>query len=131
MLTSECANRIISQAAMAASQRELKMNIAVVDEGGNLKTFRRMDGAWLGSIDIAIKKARTAVLFSMRTGDIGTLSQPGGSLYGIEHTNGGLVTFPGGELLIDSIGNIIGGIGVSGDAVENDMMIAKFGAASV
>jgi uncharacterized protein GlcG (DUF336 family) len=72
------------------------MNIAVVDAGGNLKAFRRMDGAWLGSIDIAIKKARTARYFDMNTGDIGQLSQPGGPLFNIEVSNGGLITFPGG-----------------------------------
>ena len=72
------------------------MNIAVVDAGGNLKAFTRMDGAWLGSIDISIKKARTARFFDMATGVIGELSQPGGPLYNIEVSNGGLITFPGG-----------------------------------
>ena len=72
------------------------MNIAVVDAGGNLKAFTRMDGAWLGSIDISIKKARTARYFDMATGSIGELSQPGGPLFNIEVSNGGLITFPGG-----------------------------------
>ena len=75
---------------------DLHMNVAVVDAGANLKAFARMDGAWLGSIDIAIKKAKTARYFDMETGDVGEMSQPGGSLYGIERTNDGLVTFPGG-----------------------------------
>ena len=56
----------------------------------------RMDGAWLGSVDIAIKKAKTATFFQMNTEDIGALSQPGGSLFNIEHSNNGLITFPGG-----------------------------------
>ena len=75
----------------------LKMDIAVVDVRANLKAFVRMDDAWLGSIDIAIKKARTARFFDMNSGDIGALSQPGGPLYNIEiqHSNGGLITFPG------------------------------------
>jgi uncharacterized protein GlcG (DUF336 family) len=64
----------------------------VVDAGGNLKVFSRMDGAWLGSIDIAIRKARTARLFDMDTGEIGALSQPGGPLFNIELSNGGLIT---------------------------------------
>ena len=79
-----------------AEEMGVKMNIAVVDAGANLKAFARMDGAWLGSIDIAIRKARTARFFDMNTGEIGKLSQPGGSLFGIEHSNGGLITFPGG-----------------------------------
>src|SRR5512145_2344628 len=89
--------KAILEAAVAKSlQLGVKMNIAVVDAGANLKAFVRMDGAWLGSIDIAIKKARTARDFDMPTGEIGKLSQPGGPLYNIEHSNGGLITFPGG-----------------------------------
>jgi predicted aldo/keto reductase-like oxidoreductase len=79
-----------------------------------------MDGAWLGSIDIAQKKARTARWFDMPTGVIGTLSQPGGSLYNIEHSNGGLITFPGGLPLKNDNGDVIGAIGVSGSSVEDD-----------
>ena len=82
------------------------------------------NGAWLGSIDIAVKKARTARLFDMPTGDIGGLSQPGGPLYGIEHSNGGLVTFPGGIPLRASDGTVIGAVGVSGSSVENDHAVA-------
>jgi len=72
-----------------------------------------MDGAWLGSIDISIRKARTARWFDMNTGEIGKLSQPGGPLYGIEHSNDGLITFPGGVPLINSQGEIVGAIGVT------------------
>ena len=82
------------------------MNIAVVDAGANLKAFARMDGAWLGSIDIAIRKARTARFFDMNTGEIGKLSQPGGSLFAIEHSNGGLITFPGGVPIRNQRGTI-------------------------
>ena len=78
-----------------AEKTKTKMCIAVVDSGANLKAFHRMDDAWVGSIDIAIKKAKTAVFFGMPTGAIGRLSQPGGPLYGIEHSNDGLITFPG------------------------------------
>lgn len=109
----------------------VKMNIAVVDAGANLKAFVRMDGAWLGSIDIAIKKARTARFFDMNTGEIGKLSQPGGSLYNIEHSNGGLITFPGGVPVRNAAGEIIGAIGVSGSTVENDHLVAEVGAATV
>ena len=106
------------------------MDIAVVDAGGNLKAFSRMDGAWLGSIDIAHKKARTARWFDMPTGTIGGLSQPGGSLYNIEHSNGGLITFPGGVPIKDGDA-VIGAIGVSGSSVENDHAVAEAGAKAV
>ncbi len=106
----------------------VKMNIAIVDAGTNLKAFARMDDAWLGSIDIAIKKARTARFFDMNTGEIGKLSQPGGSLYNIEHSNDGLITFPGGVPIQNGAGEIIGAIGVSGSTVENDHTVAQAGA---
>src|SRR5207249_9441840 len=99
-LTLEAAEKIISAANKKAAQLKTRMDIAVVDAGGNLKAFARMDGAWLGSIDISIRKARTARWFDMNTGEIGKLSQPGGPLYGIEHSNDGLITFPGGVPLI-------------------------------
>jgi len=103
------------------------MNIAVVDRGAHLVAFARMDGAWLGSLDIAIKKAKTAKLFDINTGDIGALSQPGASLYNIELSNGGLITFPGGVPLKNAAGEIIGAIGVSGSSVENDHAVAEAG----
>ena len=109
----------------------VKMNVAVVDAGANLKAFARMDGAWLGSIDIAIRKARTARFFDMDTGDIGNLSQPGGSLYNIEHSNDGLITFPGGVPIRNAHGEIVGAIGVSGSTVENDHLVAETGAAAI
>ena len=123
-------NLVQAQAAVAAAMKEaerrnLKMNIAVVDAGGNLKAFSRMDGAWLGSIDISIRKARTARLFDMNTGELGKLSQPGGSLYQIEHSNGGLITFPGGVPVRNAAGEVIGAIGVSGSTVENDHAVAE------
>ena len=92
----EQAGAIIHAAVNKAKEINTKMDIAVVDAGGNLKGFIRMDGAWLGSIDISIKKAKTARYFDMPTGEIGKLSQPGGPLYQIEVSNGGLITFPGG-----------------------------------
>ena len=119
-------------ALMAARQKAIetktKMDIAVVDAGGNLKAFARMDGAWLGSIDISIKKARTARFFDMNTGDIGALSQPSGPLYQIEVSNGGLITFPGGVPIKDEHGHVIGAIGVSGSTVEDDHTVAAAGA---
>ena len=125
------ADAAVAAAIKKAEQIGTKMNIAVVDAGANLKAFARMDGAWLGSIDIAIRKARTARFFDMNTGDIGKLSQPGESLFGIEHSNGGLITFPGGVPIRNQAGTVIGAIGVSGSAVENDHAVASAGAAAV
>ncbi len=130
-LTLEAAERIVAAAKQKAAEINTKMDIAVVDAGGNLKAFARMDGAWLGSIDIAQRKARTARWFDMNTGEIGKLSQPGGPLYGIEHSNGGLITFPGGVPLKNSKGEIVGAIGVSGSTVENDHTVAVAGAAAL
>ena len=125
------AHAIIEAAARKSNEIGTKMDIAVVDAGGNLKAFVRQDGAWLGSIDIAIKKARTARLFDMPTGEIGKLSQPGGPLYNIEHSNGGLITFPGGLPIKDADGTVIGAIGVSGSVVENDHKVAMAGIQAV
>ncbi len=129
-MTLEQANAAVSAAVVKAQQIGVKMDIAVVDAGANLKAFARMDGAWLGSIDIAIRKARTARFFDMNTGEIGKLSQPGGSLFGIEHSNGGLITFPGGVPIRNQGGTILGAIGVSGSTVENDHAVAEAGAAA-
>ncbi|MBZ0256692.1 heme-binding protein [bacterium] len=130
-ITLEQARNAVTAAIEKAKEIGVKMNIAIVDAGANLKAFARMDGAWLGSIDISIKKAKTARFFDMNTGAIGELSQPGGSLYCIEHSNGGLITFPGGVPIKNKDGEIIGAIGVSGDAVENDHIVAEAGAQSV
>ena len=125
------ATHIIEAAIKKAEELDTKMDIAVVDAGANLKAFVRMDGAWLGSIDIAQKKARTARYFDMNTGAIGELSQPGGPLYNIEHSNGGLISFPGGIPLKNKDGVIVGAIGVSGSTVENDHAVAEAGAAAL
>ena len=124
------AHVVLAAAVKKAQEIGTKMDIAVVDAGGNLKAFVRMDGAWLGSIDISIKKAKTARYFDMPTGEIGKLSQPGGPLYQIEVSNGGLITFPGG-LPLKPGDTIIGAVGVSGSTVENDHAVAAAGAAAV
>ena len=125
------AQKVVAAAEKKSAEINTKMNIAVVDAGANLVAFARMDGAWLGSLDISIKKAKTARFFDMNSGDIGALSQPGGPLYNIEHSNGGLISFPGGVLLKDANGAIIGAVGVSGSSVENDHTVAEAGAAAV
>jgi uncharacterized protein GlcG (DUF336 family) len=126
-VTMEQAQKAIEAARKKAVKIDTQMCIAIVDSGANLKAFLRMDDAWVGSIDIAIKKAKTAVFFMMPTGEIGKLSQPGKSLYGIEHSNEGLITFPGGLPIVDDEGVLIGAIGVSGSSVENDHAVAEAG----
>lgn len=125
------AQTVLDAALAAAEEQGTKMDIAVVDAGGNLKAFARMDGAWLGSIDIAVTKARTARYFDLPTEALGELSQPGGPLYGIEVSNGGLITFPGGLPLKASDGTVIGAVGVSGSTVEDDRAVAEAGAAAL
>lgn len=121
------AMRVMDAALKKAQELDTKMNIAILDDGGNLKAFVRMDGAFLGSADIAMKKAKTARLFDGPSDGIGDLSQPGGPLFGIEASNGGLITFAGGLPLANSNGEVIGSIGVSGSSVENDRAVAQAG----
>lgn len=130
-ITLEQAQKVVAAAQAKALEIGTKMNIAVVDAGANLKAFARMDGAWLGSIDISVKKAKTARFFDMPTGALGEISQPGGSLFNIEVSNGGLITFPGGIPLTNDKGTIIGAIGVSGSSVENDHSVAEAGVAAL
>ena len=130
-VTLEQAQKVLEAAKVKAKEQGTLMDIAVVDAGGNLKAFVRMDGAFLGSTDIAIKKARTARFFNMSSMELGALAQPGKPLFGIEVTNDGLVIFGGGELLKDKNGVIIGAVGVSGSSVENDVAVAKAGVAAL
>jgi uncharacterized protein GlcG (DUF336 family) len=125
-VSAEQAEEVLKAAVAKATELGTKMNIAVVDAGCHLKAFIRMDGAWLGSIDIALKKARTARLFDMDTGPLGETSQPGQELYGIELSNDGLISFGGGVPLMDG-DEVIGAIGVSGSSVEDDHAVAKAG----
>jgi len=126
-ITLQQAQQAIEAAIRQATQISTSMNIAIVDGGANLTAFVRMDGAWLGSVDIAQRKARTARYFDMPSGELGKLSQPGGSLYNIEHSNGGLITFPGGLPIKNEQGEIIGAIGVSGGSVDQDEAVAQAG----
>jgi uncharacterized protein GlcG (DUF336 family) len=121
------AEKAIDAARKKSLELKTQMCIAVVDSGANLKAFMRMDDAWVGSIDIAIKKAKTACFFGMATGDLGQLSQPAKPLFGIEHSNDGLITFPGGLPIVDEDGVLVGAIGVSGSSVENDHAVAAAG----
>jgi uncharacterized protein GlcG (DUF336 family) len=127
-VTLDAALHVIESARRAAEAIGVAMNIAVVDDGNNLVAFQRMDGAWLGSVDIAQGKAYTARAFNMSTKDLAPLCQPGESLFGIHASNDGrLIVFPGG-IPLERGGEVVGAIGVSGGAVEQDHVVAAAGA---
>jgi len=127
----EQADAAIKAAKEKARQLNTLENIAIVDAGVNLVAFARMDDAWIGSVDVALRKARTARYFNMETGELGKWSQPGGPGWQIEHSNGGLITIPGGVPIKNKKGDIIGAIGVSGSTAENDHVVAQAGADAV
>jgi len=129
-VTLDRARHVIDSARRAAEAIGVDMNIAVVDDGNNLVAFERMDGAWLGSVDIAQGKAYTARAFNMSTRDLAPLCQPGEPLFGIHASNNGrLIVFAGG-IPLEEHGQVVGAIGVSGGAVEQDHVVAEAGAAA-
>lgn len=130
-ITLKQAQGIILEAINKSEELNIKVSIAIMDKTANLLAFARMDNATLGPIDIAIKKAKTAILFQKNTGDLGKLSQPNGPLFNIEHSNGGLVTFPGGIPIKNKEEKVIGSIGVSGSTVENDYKVALTGVKAI
>jgi uncharacterized protein GlcG (DUF336 family) len=101
------------------------VNVAVLDAGAHLKAFVRMDGAVLGSIDVALKKARTAVLFSCASEAVWEYCKPGAPAHGLELSNGGLAPFAGGMPLKGPDGETVGAVGVSGGAVPQDLDVAQ------
>jgi uncharacterized protein GlcG (DUF336 family) len=129
-VTLAAAEPVLTAARQKADEITQPMCIAVVDAGARLVAFARMDGALLASIDIAQRKAMTAMMVKMTTRDLAPLSQPGAPLFGIEVTNGGLVLFAGGIPLADPEGEPVGAIGVSGGTVEQDHEVAEAGAAA-
>lgn len=129
-ITLEEARKVLMAALKKAEEIGVQMNVAVVDEGGNLTAFVRMDGAWLGSIDIAQSKAFTARAFDMPTKTLAPLAQPNQPLFGINAGNAGkLIIFPGG-IPLERGSRIVGAIGVSGGSVEQDQEVAEAGAAA-
>jgi uncharacterized protein GlcG (DUF336 family) len=127
-VTLDTALHVIANARRKAEAIGVAMNIAVVDEGNNLVAFQRMDGAWLGSIDIAKGKAYTARAFNMSTKDLAPLCVPGQPLFGIHVSNEGrLIIFAGG-IPLERGGEVVGAIGVSGGSVEQDQGVAEAGA---
>jgi uncharacterized protein GlcG (DUF336 family) len=130
----EFAQKIIDKALEKSIEIGTKSCISVLDSDGHLKSFTRLDNAWLGSIDAwvnrvddAIRKAKTACYLAMSSEEIGILSLPCSGVYGNEHFNIGLITFLGGLPIVDNERVFIGATGVSGDTVENDHIVAHAG----
>jgi uncharacterized protein GlcG (DUF336 family) len=126
-LTLEQGQAVLQAATAKAKEIGIAASVVVLDAAGHLKAFSRMDGAWLGSIDVAMKKAKTSVLFEMKTQDIWEVCKPGAQAHGLELTNDGLVTFAGGIPLKTPGGELLGSIGVSGGQVSQDSEIATAG----
>ena len=130
MVTLEDARKVISAAEKKALEIGQPMNIAVVDGGGNLVAHVRMDGAWIGSIDISIKKAYTSRAFDLATNDLAEHSQSGGQFFGIHASNNGKIMIFAGGIPLYSGGKVVGAIGVSGGSGEQDHAVAEAGAAA-
>jgi uncharacterized protein GlcG (DUF336 family) len=126
----EDARRLIAAAEKKAHEIGQPMNIAVVDAGGNLVAHIRMDGAWIGSIDISIKKAYTSRAFNIATKDLAEHSQSGGQFFGIHASNDGKIMIFAGGIPLKAKGKVVGAIGVSGGSGEQDHAVAQAGAAS-
>ncbi|MCI0673514.1 MAG: heme-binding protein [Myxococcaceae bacterium] len=126
----EDARRVIAVAEKKAQELGQPMNIAVADEGGNLVSHVRMDGAWIGSIDISINKAFTSRAFDISTKDLATHSQSGGQFFGIHVSNHGRVMVFAGGIPLKRGGKVVGAIGVSGGSGEQDHTVATAGASA-
>ncbi len=125
------ARRMIQAAEKKAVEIGQPMNIAIADEGGNLVAHVRMDDAWLGSIDISIKKAYTSRAFDIATKDLATHSQSGGQFFGIHASNDGKIMIFAGGIPLKSEGKVVGAIGVSGGSGDQDQAVAEAGAAAL
>ena len=130
MIRLEDARRIIAAAEKKADEIGQPMNIAVADAGGNLVAHVRMDNAWIGSVDISIKKAWTSRAFDITMKDLGDNSQSGDQFFGINASNGGKVMIFAGGIPLKKEGKVVGAIGVSGGSGEQDHSVAEAGAAA-
>ncbi|HEX8818106.1 MAG TPA: heme-binding protein [Terriglobales bacterium] len=130
MVTLEDARRVIAAAEQKAKQIKQPMNIAVADEGGNLVSHVRMDGAWIGSIDVSINKAYTSRAFDIATKDLAQHAQSGGQFFGIHVSNGCRIMIFAGGIPLKRDGKVVGAIGVSGGSGEQDQSVAEAGAAA-
>jgi uncharacterized protein GlcG (DUF336 family) len=130
MVSLEDARKVIAAAEKKAQALEQPMNIAIADAGGNLLAHVRMDEAWIGSIDISIKKAFTARAFDISTQELAKLSQSGGQFFGIHASNEGRIMIFAGGVPLKRAGKVVGAIGVSGGSGEQDQAVAEAGAAA-
>ena len=126
----EDARRVIAAGEERANDIGQPQNIAVVDAGGTLVSHIRMDGAWIGSVDIAINKAFTARAFDLPTAELAENSQPGGQFYGIQETNKGRVIIFAGGIPLKRDGEVVGAVGVSGGDGDQDTAVAEAGVAA-
>ncbi len=124
------AQRVIAAAVKKAEEIGQPMNIAVADGGGNIQAHARMDGAWIGSIDISQKKAYTSRAFDISTKDLATHSQSGGQFFGIHASNNGKIMIFAGGIPLKKDGKVVGAIGVSGGSGDQDHAVAEAGAAA-
>jgi uncharacterized protein GlcG (DUF336 family) len=131
MLSLMDARKIIASASKKAAEIGQPMNIAVVDGGGNLLAFERMEGAWLGSIDISIKKAWTSRAFDISTQQLSGPSQPGQQFFGIHASNDGKVMIFAGGIPLRKGAEVVGAIGVSGGSGEQDQAVAEAGVRAI
>jgi uncharacterized protein GlcG (DUF336 family) len=131
MINLKTARQVIAAAEAKARELGQPMNIAVVDSGGNLVSHVRMDGAWIGSIDISINKAFTARAFDISTAQLSENSQPGQQFYGIQNSNHGRIMIFAGGVPLQSNGVVIGAIGVSGGSGSQDQAVATSGASAI
>jgi len=129
MITLSDARSVIAAAEKQSTENGQPSNIAVVDGGGNLVAHVRMDGAWIGSIDISIKKAFTARAFDISTKELSELAQPGEDFYGINTSNDGKIMIFAGGIPLKQNGKVVGAIGVSGGSGKQDQTVAEAGAA--
>ena len=130
-VTLDDARRVIAAGEERAREIDQPQNIAVVDAGGNLVSHARMDGAWIGSVDISINKAFTARAFDIATGDLAQSSQPGGQFFGINESNGGRVMIFAGGIPLMKDGQVVGAVGVSGGDGEQDSTCAEAAASAL
>jgi uncharacterized protein GlcG (DUF336 family) len=129
-VTLDSANVMIEAARKHAEKIGVAMNIAVVDAGANLVAFARIDGAWLGSIDIAIDKAFTARAFDITTKELAKMAQPNEPLFGITASNENRVVIFAGGIPLKAGTTIVGAIGVSGGKPDQDHEVAAAGMAA-
>lgn len=130
-LSLEDAQRVIQAGIEKAGEVGQPQNVAVVDVGGNLVAHARMDGAWIGSVDIAINKAFTSRAFDISTQDLSDNAQPGGQFYGIQVSNHGRVMSFAGGLPLTRDDAVVGAVGVSGGTGEQDQAVVEAAAAAV